>query len=335
MLTLYTTLLSSLIQQLRPLDPNVCVALGFDELAVVGEGAPGSQRLSSFGLSQVEGMQITNPVTTSLLKLLDETLKELLLDKKGTAFTARMHGASPDNDDGVNDNPYLVESSATASSFADCDQKSRKCFELLDTYLLGGVFSRLYEHLAAVAELRCGPNATNLDAPTERRLVRTATCLFSCVTSVIGSQELTRTSIGTNSHYLVLHLSDRYCHLTHRTSPRLRHAYHIIGRKFLVSILKQISEGDNDDYKNQTAIKRRPTNTAVNKMLSTLFDLIQEIVTGTHSEYYDASYDVLLCFACISHSFELFRTKPMTLISPWPPSTAWMKSTSALGGLML
>eukprot|EP00970_Alexandrium_tamarense_P018984 scaffold13576_cov356-Alexandrium_tamarense.AAC.2 len=165
------------------------------DFALFIDTATSSSRSKCVCCPWVEGMQITNPVTTSLLKLLDETLKELLLDKKGTAFTARMHGASPDNDDGVNDNPYLVESSATASSFADCDQKSRKCFELLDTYLLGGVFSRLYEHLAAVAEFRCGPNAANLDAPTERRLVRTATCLFSCVTSVIGSQELTRNSI--------------------------------------------------------------------------------------------------------------------------------------------
>ena len=183
------------------------------------------------------------------MALLENALTNLFSDHSKSAFKSRIGqppGDSPDNGDSGG-NPYLISTSSNnAKSFAEialasCDNSSKKAFAVLDIYLTCGVFSSMYEHLAAVAELRCGPNRQNI-AGNERHLVKTARCLFSCVHSLIGSEELTRSATG---------------------------------RFFLFSILKQLSEGDRDDYQNQKAIKLRPSRAIVNKLLVDLFDMIQ------------------------------------------------------------
>mmetsp|Transcript_1567 Transcript_1567/g.2843 ORF Transcript_1567/g.2843 Transcript_1567/m.2843 type:complete len:145 (+) Transcript_1567:648-1082(+) len=133
-------------------------------------------------------------------------------------------------------------SSVNATNFADiamasCEDISKKSFCLLDTFLKGGVFASLYEHLAAVEELRCGPNRKNDSAEMETQLVGTAWCLFSCVRSLMSSELLTRSATG---------------------------------RFFLASVLKQIAEGDREDYNGSNVNKKRhhrPSMATMNKLI--------------------------------------------------------------------
>mmetsp|Transcript_38641 Transcript_38641/g.81257 ORF Transcript_38641/g.81257 Transcript_38641/m.81257 type:complete len:814 (-) Transcript_38641:249-2690(-) len=263
---------------LRPLDPQVCVALGFAELSVVGnadsQSDGGSQALSQF-------QQVTScggPVTTLLLKLLQKALSDSLSEKKGMSFRAMMEGNTLE-EDVDNDNPYMMTqdpSSANdaATNFAEialssCEDSSKKSFSLLDSFLKGGVFASLYEHLAAVAELRCGQNRSvdDDDAEKEGQLVETARCLFSCVKSLMGSALLTRSATG---------------------------------RMFLASILKQIAEGDRDDYCAEGR-KRRPTTAKMNKLLGYVIDNVNEITTGAYTGDLDFAMDGVNCMEAIAN----------------------------------
>ena len=259
---------------LRKLDPMVCIALGFAELSVMGNVGGGTQAsgkgiVASQGLSQ-HIQQVSScggPVTTLLLKLLQKALSDALSEKKGMAFRARVEGNTSMEEEGVEngDNPYMLgqhitdAANATANTFADialasCEESSQKSFSLLDSYLRAGAFASLYEHLAAVAELRCGPNRDN-DSETEKQLVETARCLFSCVESLMSSELLTRSAPG---------------------------------NMFLAAILKQIAEGDRDDYGGSNnggnrRRQRRPTTATMNKLLAYVMDNVNEIVTGAYN----------------------------------------------------
>jgi hypothetical protein len=68
---------------------------------------------------------------------------------------------------------------------------SKKSFELLDRLLRGDVFVSIHEHLAAVAELRCGSNKSN-ETESESQLIETARCLFRCLQFIVSSEMLTR-----------------------------------------------------------------------------------------------------------------------------------------------
>ncbi|KAL3799645.1 hypothetical protein ACHAW5_004516 [Stephanodiscus triporus] len=171
---------------LRPLDPQVCLALGFAALSVVGSTDTES------GISQMQATTCGDLVTTLLLKLLQKVLSESLCEKKGLAYKARMEGNKNVAEDG-NDNPYMAPTPVAnkASTYEEislaCENNpSKKTFELLDMFLKGDVFASIHEHLAAIAELRCGANRRNDDAETESRLVETARCLFSCVKSIVN-----------------------------------------------------------------------------------------------------------------------------------------------------
>lgn len=258
---------------LRPLDPEVCVCLGFPELSVVGQ--MGSQSDMSQGLSQQHFhlSSCCGPVNTLLLRLLEKSLSDEILEKKGAAFAARIGRDIADED--MSDNPYLEKGRGsvidTGTSFLDialasCEESSKKSFALLDSYLKGGVFSSLYEHLSAVAELRCGPNRTP-DAETEKQLVETARCLFSCIRSIATSELLTKNAIG---------------------------------RVFLSSILKQVAEGDIDDYVSGNK-KRRPTAATINKLLSYVLDNVREIVTGAYTADLDFAMDAVKSMEEIEH----------------------------------
>jgi len=242
-------LINRTLGALRPLNSQVCLALGFKELSL-GPDASQSQALSQ--LPQVT--TCGTPVTMLLLKLLQRTLSDSLSEKKKGAFKS---GSSIDEDDG-SDNPYTTTGSSTAASsatttyadiaLASCEDSSKKCFALLDSFLTGGVFASLYENLAAVTELRCGQSKTD-DDEVETRLVETAKCLFSSVDCVMSSERLTRSQTG---------------------------------KIFLSAILKQISEGDRSDYGSDPK-RRRPTAASMNKMLGYVADNVNEIVTGAYT----------------------------------------------------
>lgn len=246
---------------LRPLDPQVCLALGFAALSVVGSTDTES------GISQKQVTTCGDLVTTLLLKLLQKVLSESLCEKKGLAFKARMEGNKNVAEDG-NDNPYMAPTPVTnrASTYEEislaCENNpSKKTFELLDIFLKGDVFASIHEHLAAIAELRCGTNRRNDDAETESRLVETARCLFSCVKSIVSSEFLTRS---------------------------------VIGRTYLASILTQIKDGDRKSYGSETKRCRSSTAT-MNKLLGYIADNVNEIVTGAWTGDLDFAMDGVNC----------------------------------------
>lgn len=245
---------------LRSLDPNVCLALGFTDLCVVS--------------SEDDEMHFTkcgDKVTTKLLKLLQKTLSESLFEKKSMAFKARMDGSSSVEEDMLSDNPYMSASpvSNKASTFDEialaCESyNSKKSFELLDRLLRGDVFVSIHEHLAAVAELRCGSNKSN-DAESESQLIETARCLFRCLQSIVSSEMLTRS---------------------------------VTGRAFLVSILIQIKDGNRKSYGSDTR-RRRVSSTTMNKLLDSITDNVNEIVSGAWTNDLCFAMDGVNCMQVI------------------------------------
>ncbi len=224
---------------LRPLDPQVCVALGFGELSILSNDENPSQQLS-----QVKSIQVGGPVTSLLLTLLENTLSNLFRENRAASFKTQI--GKQNNDTPIEediDNPYKAEKpsdnpvSIVELSLASCDSSSRKCFDLLDLYLRCGVFASLFEHLAAITELRCGANRQT-NAEEESDLLKIARVILSCVRTLIGSTQLTRSRTG---------------------------------KLFLSSILSQLAEGDRYDH----SFSKRPCTEKIKKMLSNLFDLVQ------------------------------------------------------------
>ena len=303
---------------LRPLDSRVCVALGFDELRVCGNAEGDSQNVSQ-GLSQSmlrDVVSVGGPVTSLLLKLLRKTLSDALSEKKASSFRARIEGSNLEEDADGDDGPYMAKADAspttsyTELAIASCEDSSKKSFELLDVLLRGGVFASLYEHLAAVAELRCGPNRANNDSDTEEKLVETARCLFGCLSSLLGSEMLTRSTTG---------------------------------KMFLASILKQLADGDREDYSaNASKRRRRPTPEAMNKLLGFVADNVVEIVTGAYTGDIDFSMDAVNCLQVLSecskrissakkddgdsHGKKLSEVANKLLKQDWPDDTKLNKS---------
>lgn len=234
-------------------------ALGFAELSIVGNG--GTQDCGSQDLSQFQ--QVTEaggPLTEMLLKLLNKALTDALHEKKSTMFKMRTEGNGIEEDLG-SDNPYMVKdclpSNLSSTVLASCEDSLKSSFALLDSFLENGVFASLYEHLAAVAELRCGQNRTNGNAKMESQLVETARCLFSCIKSLMSSELLTRSTTG---------------------------------KRFLASILTQLAEGDREDY-GSGSNRRRPTLAKMNKLLGHVIDNVNEIVTGAYTGNMDFAMD--------------------------------------------
>jgi len=257
-------LCSRTMAALRPLDPQVCVALGFGELSILSNEENLSQQLS-----QVKCIQVGGPVTTLLLSLLENTLSNLLADNRVASFKARI-GKIQNNDSSLeeeSDNPYKVERSTDNPtsifelSLASCDSSSRKCFDMLDLYLRCGVFASLFEHLAAITELRCGANR-QANAEEESDLLRIARVILSCVRTLIGSTQLTRSRTG---------------------------------KLFLSSILSQLAEGDRNDH----SFSKPPCSEKIKKMLSNLFDLVQEVLVGADTVDMDFVMDGIFCLDAI------------------------------------
>ncbi|KAL3808327.1 hypothetical protein ACHAXA_004056, partial [Cyclostephanos tholiformis] len=255
-------LIRRVFDALQPLDPHVCLALGFADLSVVGSTDTES------GISQKQVTTCGNAVTTLLLKLFQKVLSESLCEKKGMTFKARMEG----NRNVVADdsgNPYATPVANKASTFEEIAlarerQQSKNSFELLEFFLKGDVFASVHEHLAAVAELRCGTNRKNDDTEIESLLVDTARCLFSCVKSIVSSELLTSS---------------------------------VTGRAFLSSILTQIKDGDRNSYDSKT--NHRLSTATMNKLLGCITDNVNEIVTGAWTGDLEFAMDGVNCMQAI------------------------------------
>lgn len=258
-------LVSRTLDALGPLDPQVCLALGFADLSVVGSTDKES------GITQRQVTTCGDSVTTLLLQLLQKVLSESLCEKKGVAFKARMEG-NKNVEEVDNDNPYMATTSETNTSgtfeeiaLASETINSKKSFELLAIFLRGDVFVSIHEHLAAVAELRCGTNRRNDDAEAESQLVETARCLFRCVESIVSSELLTRS---------------------------------VTGKTFLASILTQIKDGDRNSYGSETK-RRRPSTAAIHKLMGFITDNVNEIVTGAWTGDLNFAMDGVNCMQAI------------------------------------
>ena len=241
---------------LRPLDPQVCCALGFDDLSACPGGAEGSQCLS-----QVQVTKCGGPVVTLLLNLLDKSLSDILSEKKSCTFNSG-------NGENSDDNPYQAvshsnTSNAASAAFISSEDSSKKCFALLQSYLNSGVFASLQEHLAIVAELRCGQNSSDNDEETEKHLVATARLLFSCTRTLFESEILTRSSSG---------------------------------KFYLGLILKQLGSGDRSGYHDSV---RRPTTAKMNSLLNYVADNVSEIITGAYTGDLDFAMDGVLTMQSI------------------------------------
>ncbi|KAL3790149.1 hypothetical protein HJC23_009586 [Cyclotella cryptica] len=264
------TLADRALLQLRPLDPAVCIALGFPELSVMGESSGGTQQLSALGLSQLHAPNVARPVTLLLLNLLNSTLSSLLSNRRGAPFKMG-NDTRPNEANNNNSNPYGMEQAIRMTKefvLSSCDVSQRECLKTMILFLEGDVFSSVFEHLAALAQLR--GNAQSCDESTEQLIITTARSLFSCVTTIVGSTKLTRSSTG---------------------------------KKIFAAILKALSEGDKGDER-----PRQVSADIVVKFLSNLFDIIQEIVTGSYTDDIDFVMDGVLCMATIcdcSRRFEM------------------------------
>jgi hypothetical protein len=183
--------------QLRPLDPAVCVALGFKQLSPLSDVEEGSQL--SVGFSQIHAPKIAGPTHLMLFNVLDGTLSQLLSNKQVVPFKSGI-GATSKNKEGINDNPYGVDKGiASDNNFSDvllatCDASQKECFNTLRLLLEGNVFSSLFEHLATLAQYRCDSDIPDEDS--EKHVLVVASSLFSCITTILGSNKLTRSSAG-------------------------------------------------------------------------------------------------------------------------------------------
>jgi hypothetical protein len=212
--------------QLRPLNPAVCIALGFPELRPMQQNdAKGSQL--SLALSQLSSQKkpkIADSVSILLFHVLNQTLKKLLSNKHALPF--KSDGNS--SDDFVNDssNPYGLDKTATVNEhsnvlLATCDSSQRECFAFLSTLHEGDVFCSMFEHLAALAGLRSSSDDVIDVNGLEERILEAAIVVFNCIATIVGSNKLTRTSTGistTHESFLFLFpIVVSLCHLFYRT----------------------------------------------------------------------------------------------------------------------
>lgn len=292
---------------IRQLDPQVCVALGFGDLSIMGStnACEGSQGLSQFPQVTTCG----GPVTMMLLKLMKRVLSEILHNKKHQSHFegGPVHDADEDNPYATTIHQMSVIGNFTDIALASCESSTRNCFALLNRFLWSGAFASLYEHLAAVAELRCGVNRKVDDSDLERRLVETARCLFSCIESVMGSEMLTSSATG---------------------------------RTFLCSILKQIAEGDRTDYSSNGTKRNRISTSTMKTLMGFISDNVNEIIVGAYTGDLVFAMDGVNCMQAIfkcsqrisdSHmncedsasslSQKLFAASEKLLRQSWPDDT--------------
>ena len=252
---------------LRPLDPAVCLALGFEDLSVVA-GGKGTQDDVSQGLTQ--GLQLKScggPVVTLLLQLLQKTLADSLSEKKSVSFKDRIQGNATVDDDS-SDNPYALQVTREAKSFADialasCEESSRKSFELLDGFLEGGVFASIQEHLAVATVLRNDDRATE-DDDDEENIVSTARDIFNCINVLMSSELLTRSNTGL---------------------------------RFLGAVLNQIATGDRE-YDSSNA--RRASAVTMLESMGVVMDSVMALLTGSYTGDMDFALDAVSCLNAIS-----------------------------------
>ena len=253
------------IQALRPLNSLVCLALGFPELSVVAQepgaaAAFGSQGVMlSLGTSQLRNLSVGGPLSTLLLAQLHKSLKTIFSNGKESSFVGRWGKMGKTPKEGTMsqhlddlDNPYR----SLAVSKSSSSHSNR--FKPLETFLAGGVFVSLYEHLATVAEIRGGGDADSDGENLEGRPAgeedrqKTDDCvrlLFACTTCLMQAEELT-------------------------SSPK--------GRQYLEAVMKQLSEGDRETNMpgKFDRSRKQASLTFLRKSLFDVFSNVEEIVMG-------------------------------------------------------
>ncbi len=133
--------------ELRALHPHVVLALGFQSLAAVPAGQ--SQMLQSH---VKKTYRIGNNVTKLLFEMMTGSLAKAFGCNQSSVsfFGKRKKDASVDEDeDGSGENPYVIIGDCTAV------EAIGKVSSLLETYLEGGVFTSVHEHLSVMVEI-CG-----------------------------------------------------------------------------------------------------------------------------------------------------------------------------------
>lgn len=191
------------MQTILPLDHSVCVALGYKDLRPgIISNMNGSQ-VSALALSQFKSQEFRLPgaETLLLLNLLDKTLTRLLSNKQSVPFKSSKTGSTLHDDS----NPYGEDDTVALMKDSDmllatCDASQRECFATLSLFLEGRVFCSINEHLIALASYRTANGDILVDG-TEERVFQAANLLFSCITTILQSNKLTRNSTGA-SHTL-------------------------------------------------------------------------------------------------------------------------------------
>ena len=253
------TLADRTMKMIRPLDPSVCLALGFKELRPFNfgdqEDSKGSQL--SMALSQLSKRhepKLAEPATLLLLNVLHDTVTGLLSSKQGLPFKS-------DNDSNVREdhdhdsNPY--GSISYNSDFAAFDESQRKCFEMLKMLHEGDVFCAISEHLAILAESRKSDDINTDDM--EERITEISNIIFKCISKIVGSNKLTRSSAG---------------------------------KSLLGSILMALAEDSNESIRQMSAMD-------MVQLLNKLAQLINEVVTCSHTDDMDFMMNGVSCLATI------------------------------------
>ena len=189
------------MKMIRPLYPSVCLALGFKELRPFNfgdqEDTKGSQL--SMALSQLSKRhepKLAEPATLLLLNVLHDTLNGLLSSKQGLPFNSG-NDTNPCDDHDINSNPYgmndIESYDGRSDLLAACDDSQRECLEMLRMLHEGDVFCAISEHLAILAESR--KSDIFVDG-MEERVAEISNVIFKCISQIVGSNKLIRSSAG-------------------------------------------------------------------------------------------------------------------------------------------
>ena len=228
---------------LRKLSHESVLALGFSELKVMPQQKAESEILS-VGISQLNMSDIGGPVVCLLLETLLHTLRGTLernVDRdKSTSFSALKQSQSSSSDImgtaqilALGKNPYALSDSSVIGQNIDNYSST-----IIKQYIDGGVFSAVFEHLAAFAEIgSSNDESIDVDVRASHRVC--LFLLFDCIKAIMIS--------GQNMDDSVFY-----------------------------AILKQLSEGDIEAPRvGSTEVLEV---SKIIKATDNLFDLVQEIV---------------------------------------------------------
>ena len=235
---------------LRPLNSNVCLALGFPELRIGNQEnnyTGGSQQIIlSLGASELKGLMVGGPITSLLLTQLCSTLKALFMNDKPSSSMIFKKRRVSDNLQDIStsvisdhyDNPYISQLKSSSK------HNSGHNYAFLDACILGNVFSSVHEHLATVAEIRGSSSLDEMsDSPQMKKadIEHCVLLLLRIVLTIFKADDLFTSSTG---------------------------------RMYLEVIANQLGDGESI---NLNTIKENASIRGLLKSILNLFDLLEEI----------------------------------------------------------